>query len=99
MAEAVAVWLREAGVTEGAVFRAINKVGRIAPHGFSPKVIWGVVKQAAARCGMANVAPDDLRRTYARLCHQAGENSNGFSSCSGTSASRQPNAIWAANSD
>jgi integrase len=62
VAEAVAIWLSEAGVTEGAVFRAINKGGRIAPKGFSPKVIWGVVKQAAARCGMANVAPHDLRR-------------------------------------
>lgn len=29
---------------------------------FSPKVIWGVVKQASARCGLANVAPHDLRR-------------------------------------
>ena len=72
VAEAVAVWLREAGVTEGAVFRAINKAGRIAPNEFSPKVIWGVVKQASARCGLANVAPHDLRRTCARLCHQAG---------------------------
>src|SRR4051795_2382245 len=71
-AEAVAVWLREAGVTAGAVFRAINKGGRIAPNGFSPKVIWGVVKQASAGCGLANVAPHDLRRTCARLCHQAG---------------------------
>jgi hypothetical protein len=65
-------WLAEAGVTEGAVFRAINKAGRIAPNGFSPKVIWGVVKQASGRCGLANVAPHDLRRTCARLCHQAG---------------------------
>jgi integrase len=72
VAEAVAVWLREAGVTEGAVFRAINKAGGIAPNGFSPKVIWGVVKQASGRCGLANVAPHDLRRTCARLCHQAG---------------------------
>jgi len=72
VAEAVALWLREAGVTDGAVFRAINKAGRIAPNGFSPKVIWGVVKQASARCGPTNVAPHDLRRTCARLCHQAG---------------------------
>jgi len=72
VAESVAVWLSEAAVTDGAVFRAINKAGRIAPNGFSPKVIWGVVKQASARCGLANVAPHDLRRTCARLCHQAG---------------------------
>jgi integrase len=31
-AGAVGVWLREAGVTEGAVFRAINKAGRIAAN-------------------------------------------------------------------
>ena len=72
VAEAVGAWLGEAGVTEGAVFRAINKAGRIAPNGFSPKVIWGVVRQASARCGLAYVAPHDLRRTCARLCHQAG---------------------------
>jgi len=72
VAEAVALWLREAGVMDGAVFRAINKAGRIAPIGFSPKVIWGVVKQSSARCRLANVAPHDLRRTCARLCHQAG---------------------------
>lgn len=72
VADAVRVWLGDAGVTEGAVFRAINKAGRIAANGFSPKVIWGVVKQASARCGLANVAPHDLRRTCARLCHQAG---------------------------
>ncbi len=46
--------------------------GSIAPNGLSPKVIWGVVKQAAACCGLANIAPHDLRRTCARLCHLAG---------------------------
>src|ERR1700761_6106956 len=54
VADAIALWLKESGVTEGAVFRAINKAGRIAPNGFSPKVIWGVVKQASARCELAN---------------------------------------------
>jgi len=59
-------------VTDGAIFRAINKARRIAPGAFSPKVIWSVVKQASARCGLTNVAPHDLRRTCARLRHQAG---------------------------
>jgi integrase len=72
VAEAVRVWLTESEVAEGAVFSAINKAGRIAPSGFSPKVIWGVVRQASATCGLANIAPHDLRRTCARLCHQAG---------------------------
>ena len=38
--------MTEAKITDGPIFRAINKAGRIAAHGFSPKVIWGVVKQA-----------------------------------------------------
>ena len=40
--------------------------------GFSPKVIWGVVKQKALDCEIPSLAPHDLRRTCARLCHQAG---------------------------
>lgn len=33
---------------------------------------WTIVKQTAADCGLASLAPHDLRRTCARLCHQAG---------------------------
>ena len=31
-----------------------------------------MVKTAAKRGGLQNLAPHDLRRTYARLCHLAG---------------------------
>ena len=31
-----------------------------------------MVKQASASCGLSNIAPHDLRRTCARLCHLAG---------------------------
>jgi integrase len=34
--------------------------------------IWHVVKAAAHRAGILNLAPHDLRRTCARLCHLAG---------------------------
>jgi integrase len=52
--------------------RAINRAGGIAGGDFSPKVIWGVVKEANSACGLAGVAPDDLHRTCARLCHESG---------------------------
>jgi integrase len=39
---------------------------------FSPKVIWGVVKEKTKDCGIPALAPHDLRRTCARLCHEAG---------------------------
>jgi integrase len=38
----------------------------------SPKVLWDVVRAAAARAGIDRLAPHDLRRTCARLCHLAG---------------------------
>jgi hypothetical protein len=40
--------------------------------GFTPKVIWSIVKQAASNSGLSRVAPHDLRRTCAKLCHEAG---------------------------
>ena len=69
---AVDVWTTAAGITEGRVFRAINKAGRIWGDGMSPKVLWDVVRAAAARAGIEKLAPHDLRRTCARLCHLAG---------------------------
>ena len=35
-------------------------------------MIWAIVKANAKSCGLPTVAPHDLRRTCARLCHQAG---------------------------
>src|ERR1035437_5025917 len=69
---ALRIWMAEAKISDGPIFRAINKAGRIADHGFRPKVIWGVVKQACSACNLGNVAPHDLRRTCARLCRERG---------------------------
>ena len=38
----------------------------------SPKVLWDIVRVAAARAGIDKLAPHDLRRICARLCHLAG---------------------------
>ena len=51
---------------------SINKSWQNLGAGFSPEVIWGVVKQKARSCEIPSLAPHDLRRTCARLCHQAG---------------------------
>jgi integrase len=68
---ALQAWSSGAAITTGPIFRAINKAGRIPSHGFTPKVIWEVVKRAASICGLSKIAPHDLRRTCARLCHLA----------------------------
>jgi site-specific recombinase XerD len=68
----VDTWAAGANITSGPLFRSINKPGKIWGDGFTPKVIWAIVKENAKSCGLSTVAPHDLRRTCARLCHQAG---------------------------
>jgi integrase len=57
---------------QGPVFRAISKRGRVWGNGMTAKVLWDVVRHAAAEAGITKLAPHDLRRTCARLCHLAG---------------------------
>ena len=70
--KAIDDWTEAAQITEGRVFRSINKAGRIWGYGMTPKVLWEVVKDAAGQAGIEKLAPHDLRRTCARLCHLAG---------------------------
>ncbi len=69
---AVDAWRDAAGAVFGPVFRTMNRARKIGARAFSPKVIWGVVKAACSKCCLDGVAPHDLRRTCARLCHKAG---------------------------
>ena len=69
---AVDAWTQSAGLQSGILFRPVGKTGKVRGSGFTAKVIWSIVRKAAADCGFGTVAPHDLRRTCARLCHQAG---------------------------
>jgi site-specific recombinase XerC len=46
---AVDNWLTAAGISAGPAFWAINKAGRVATSGFSPKVVWRVVKAGCSK--------------------------------------------------
>jgi site-specific recombinase XerD len=70
--KAVDAWTESAQITQGRVFRSINKAGRIWGDGMTPKVLWEVVRDAATRSVNEKLAQHDLRRTCARLCHVAG---------------------------
>lgn len=65
-------WTSLANITEGHVFRRVNKIGNIWGETITPKAIWHVVKTGAQRAGIPKLAPHDLRRTCARLCHLSG---------------------------
>src|SRR5437588_10349616 len=69
---AVDVWIMAAGINGGAIFRRVSRLDKIWGDGIAPKAIWHVVKAAAKRADIKNLAPHDLRRTCARLCHLAG---------------------------
>jgi integrase len=62
-------WLRHSGVSEGRIFRRVSKVGTRQEAGVTANVVWYAVKRCARQAGITNLAPHDLRRTCARLCH------------------------------
>ena len=65
-------WLTATPITEGRIFRCVSRKGSVWGDGITEKVIWHVVKNAAASAGIAKLSPHDCRRTCARLCHAAG---------------------------
>jgi len=65
-------WTRAAGVTEGKIFRAVARAGKVWGKGISQNVVWYVVKTCCERAGLEHIAPHDLRRTCAKLCHTSG---------------------------
>src|SRR3989442_4407539 len=65
-------WLAAAAIDRGKLFRQVNKVGRPWGDGMTVKAVWHIVKESARSIGVAKLAPYDLRRTCARLCHASG---------------------------
>jgi site-specific recombinase XerD len=66
------IWLNASGIERGKIFRRVTKTGRILGEGMTEKAVWHIVKQSATLIGLDKLAPHDLRRTCARLCHAAG---------------------------
>ena len=65
-------WIRAAELTAGRLFRCVCRAGKWWGDGVTERVVWHVVKFYAARVGFARLAPHDLRRSCAKLCHSAG---------------------------
>jgi integrase len=65
-------WISAAGVTRGKIFRGVSRSGRVWGSGISENVVWYVVRRCCKRVGLEHIAPHDLRRTCAKLCHSNG---------------------------
>lgn len=71
---ALDAWLGAAGITSGSLWRAFRKGDHLdaKSQGLTSQAIWGVVNEYAGQLGFENIAPHDLRRTYAKLAHKGG---------------------------
>ena len=64
--------LSTAQITHGRVFRCVCRRGTVWGTKITGKVVWHVVKEYAGELGISKLAPHDLRRSCARLCHDSG---------------------------
>jgi integrase/recombinase XerD len=69
---AIDEWSKTSGVSEGPVFRAINKSARAVGDGITPQAIYNIIIGYAGTLKKKGVAPHDLRRTFAKLAHKGG---------------------------
>jgi integrase len=87
---AVDAWTGAAAITGGTIFRRVSRLDKIWGDGITPKAIWHGVKAAAKHAEIKNLAPHDLRRTCARLCHLAGGELEQIRALSRVQAETQP---------
>lgn len=66
------LWVAAAEISAGRLFRCVCRAGRHWGDGVSERLVWHVVKQYAREVGLAQLAPHDLRRSCAKLCHASG---------------------------
>jgi integrase len=66
---AIDQWTAAAGITEGRLFRAVDKAGRMTGESLSAQAVYLIVTDSAKKIGL-ELAPHDARRTFARLAHK-----------------------------
>jgi integrase len=67
---AIDVWTAAAGFVTGRVFRPVNKGDNLVRESMTSQSIFETVKAYAGAIGLANIAPHDLRRSFAKLAHK-----------------------------
>jgi site-specific recombinase XerD len=67
---AIDAWTTAAGITNGLIFRSVNKGGLVRGMSMTARSIFEVVQGSGLRIGVPHLAPHDLRRTFAKLAHK-----------------------------
>jgi site-specific recombinase XerD len=68
--QTIDAWIAVSGISGGLVFRRIGKGSRLIDESMSSRSIFEMVRNAGAPIGIPNLAPHDLRRTFAKLAHK-----------------------------
>jgi len=66
------LWTTAARISDGRIFRCVCRNGCAWGSKITEKVGWYTVKEQAGKLGISQLAPHDLRRSCARLCHESG---------------------------
>jgi site-specific recombinase XerD len=67
---AIDKWADAAGIREGHIFRSMNNRQELTGEMLLPQNIMEAVLKYGKQIGIANLAPNDLRRTFAKLAHK-----------------------------
>jgi integrase len=59
---AIDAWATTAGITDGLVFRSVNRSGQVRDTALSEKVVCQLIRPYAEAAGAAGIAPHDCRR-------------------------------------
>ena len=70
--QAIDQYASAVNLVDGIVFRPINKGGRITGERMTEQAVYNLATKYAASLGIQNLAPHDLRRTFAKLAHKGG---------------------------
>jgi len=69
---AIDAWVAAADLSNGHIFRPINRGDRVAGERLGEKVVWQMLRRYAGGAGVPEIAPHDARRTCAKLCRASG---------------------------
>jgi site-specific recombinase XerD len=70
--QAIDQYATAANLSDGIVFRPINKGARVSGTRMTEQAIYNVVVYYANQVSVGKIAPHDLRRTFAKLAHKGG---------------------------
>jgi len=70
--QALDAYMTKIDLSTGYLFPPLRKNGNRGEGRVNPRAVQRVVKEYATQCGFPEIAPHDLRRTYAKLAYQNG---------------------------